>query len=183
MTKILNSAALSILLPAIWLTLAPAAVAGLFGSGAKPKPKPAEQSLLDKYVASATAEHAQEPPPSPGAIWSPSARLTDLGRDVRASQVDDVVTIVVTETVNAAATGASTTERASSANSSITALAGLKSPTGALANLAALTGDQKLNGTGTTTRAATLDATLSARVVSVLPGGLLLIEGAKGSAD
>jgi flagellar L-ring protein precursor FlgH len=179
MTKNVSSVALPIVLAAAWLVLPPSAAAGLFGSGTKPKPKPAEQSPLDKYVASASAEHAQEPAPSPGAIWSPSARLTDLGRDVRASQVDDVVTIVVTETVNAAATGASTTERASSANSSITALAGVKSPTGALANLAALTGDQKLNGTGTTTRAATLNATLSARVVSVLPGGLLLIEGAK----
>ena len=50
---------------------------------------------------------------------------------------------------------------------------------GALANLAGLSGDQKLNGTGTTSRAATLTATLTARVVKVLPGGLLLIEGDK----
>lgn len=142
--------------------------------------KPPEPSALDKYVASASVVREPEGgAAAPGAIWSPAARLSDLARDLRASQVDDVVTVVVTETVNAAASGVSTTERASSANASINSLAGPKAATGALANLASLSGDQKLNGTGTTTRAATLNATLTARVVAVLPGGLLLIEGAK----
>ena len=141
---------------------------------------PPEPSLLDKYVASATAAEEKTPAePAPGAIWSPTARLNDLARDPRASQRDDVVTVIVTENINAAASGASTTERASSANASITSLAGPKAATGALASLLGTSGDQKLNGTGATTRAATLTAVLTARVVSVLPGGLLLIEGAK----
>jgi flagellar L-ring protein precursor FlgH len=105
--------------------------------------------------------------------------LTDLGRDLRASQMDDLVTVLVTESVNAVASGASTSQRASSANASVSSLAGKKSAAGALANLAGLSGDQKLNGVGTTSRAATLSATLTARVVRVLPGGLLLIEGDK----
>ena len=142
--------------------------------------KPPEPSLLDQYIKSASAESEREAvESSPGAIWSPSARLTDLGRDLRASQVNDVVTILVSENVNAVAGGASTTERASSANSSITALAGPRSTTGALSNLLGVTGDQKLNGTGTTSRTATLTATLTARVVKVFPGGLLLVEGNK----
>jgi flagellar L-ring protein precursor FlgH len=141
---------------------------------------PPEPSLLDKYIASATAsEDKTSAEPAPGAIWSPTARLNDLARDPRASLKDDVVTIIVTENINAAASGASTTERASSASANITSLAGPKSPTGALANLLGTSGDQKLNGTGATTRAATLTAVLTARVVAVLPGGLLLIEGAK----
>ncbi len=70
-------------------------------------------------------------------------------------------------------------KRASSANAAITALLGQKSSTGALANLLTQSGDQKLNGTGTTTRTTTLNAVLSARVVKVLPGGLLYIEGSK----
>ena len=56
---------------------------------------------------------------------------------------------------------------------------GRNPPTGALANLLNQSGDQKLNGTGTTTRTTTLNAVLSARVVKVLPGGLLYIEGSK----
>jgi flagellar L-ring protein precursor FlgH len=146
----------------------------------KKKPKVAEPSMLDKYLANALADRDQEAVGVlPGALWSPAARLNDLARDLRASQVNDVVTVLVTETINAAASGASTTERASSANASITSLAGPKAATGALANLLNQSGDQKINGTGTTTRAATLTAVLTARVVKVLPGGLLFIEGAK----
>jgi flagellar L-ring protein precursor FlgH len=135
-------------------------------------------TLLQQYLKSADAS-AEKDEAAPGAIWSPSARLDELGRDLRASHVDDVVTIVVTESVNAVASGVSTTERASSASQSISQLAGIKSPTGALANLLGTTGDQKLNGTGSTSRAATLTATLTGRVVKVLPGGMLLIEGDK----
>jgi flagellar L-ring protein FlgH len=135
-------------------------------------------TLLEQYLKSAAAT-AEKDEALPGAIWSPSARLDELGRDLRASHVDDVVTIVVSESVNAVASGVSTTERASSASQSISQLAGIKSPTGALANLLGTTGDQKLNGTGSTSRAATLTATLTGRVVKVLPGGMLLIEGDK----
>ncbi len=146
-------------------------------SGKREKPQP-EPSMLDRYVTSARSVSALDADgAAPGSLWSASARLTDLARDSRASQLNDLVTIVVTETVNAVASGASTTERASSANSSITSLAGPRAT--ALSNLANLSGDQKLNGTGTTSRAATLSAVLSARVISVLPGGLLLIEGSK----
>jgi len=145
---------------------------------AKKEKKQPELSPLDKYLKSASALSADDSS-APGAIWSASSRLDDLAKDLRANRVDDVVTIVVTETINAAATGASTTERASSANASITALVGPKSATGALANLLTQSGDQKLNGTGTTSRTTTLNAVLSARVVKVLPGGLLYIEGSK----
>jgi flagellar L-ring protein precursor FlgH len=147
--------------------------------GSKKKQKPPEPSLLEQYIRSATAGAEKESEASPGAIWTPVSRLTDLGRDLRASQVDDVVTVLVSESVNAVATGASTSQRTSSANASISSLAGKKSAAGALANLAGLSGDQKLNGVGTTSRTATLNATLTARVVKVLPGGLLLIEGDK----
>jgi flagellar L-ring protein precursor FlgH len=168
---------LTIVLAIVIGATAPAAQPDAKTKRAKKEPEP---SMLDKYLTSASANSGPESfTGSPGSIWSPSARLNDLARDVRASQVDDVVTIVVTETINAAATGASTTERASSAVAAITSAAGPKSPTGALANLLNQTGDQKLNGTGATTRTATLNAVLTARVVKVLPGGMLFIEGSK----
>lgn len=149
----------------------------------KKEKKPPEPSMLDKYLKSAAANPADESVTGgPGSIWSPSARLSDLARDVRANQVNDVVTILVTETINAAATGSSVTQRQSAASASITSAAGPKSPTGALANLLNQTGNQQLNGAGTTTRVTTLNATLTARVVKVLPGGMLYIEGSKDLA-
>jgi flagellar L-ring protein precursor FlgH len=166
----------------VLLALAFAAFALAAGpnSKTKTKTKAPELSTLDKYLKSASAaEDDGSAGTLPGSLWSPIARLNNMASDVRASQVNDVVTIVVTETINAAASGASTTERASSANASITSLAGPKAATGALSNLLNQSGDQKINGTGTTTRAATLNAVLTARVVKVLPGGLLYIEGSK----
>lgn len=154
------------------------ACVSLLPGGAK-KAKPPEPSLLEQYIRSASAADKDAPEPAPGAIWSAASRLTDLGRDLRASQMDDLVTVLVSESVNAVATGASSSQRASSANASVSSLAGKKSAAGALANLAGLSGDQKLNGVGTTSRGATLNAMLTARVLRVMPGGLLLIEGNK----
>jgi flagellar basal body L-ring protein FlgH len=56
--------------------------------------------------------------PSAGSLFSSASRLTDLGSDVRAAQVDDLVTIVVNESASAVATGATQTSRASAATSS-----------------------------------------------------------------
>jgi flagellar L-ring protein precursor FlgH len=168
-------------LPLLFALLVLASAAFPLRAASIPKKKSTKApplTLLEEYLKSAAAS-AEKDEALPGAIWSPTARLNELGRDLRASQVDDVVTIVVTESVNAVASGVSTSERASSASQSISQLAGIKSPTGALANLLGTTGDQKLNGTGTTSRASTLTATLTGRVVKVLPGGLLLIEGDK----
>jgi len=154
--------------------------AGMFGTDKK-KPKPVEGSLLDQYIQSASgADALGASEPLPGAIWSTSSRLNDLARDVRASQLNDVVTVLVSESTNAVATGASATARAVAANSSITQLMGVKSPTGAPANLRGMTGNQTLTGTGTTSRTNTLTDTMTARVVKVMPGGLLAIEGEKG---
>jgi flagellar L-ring protein precursor FlgH len=145
----------------------------------KSKQKEPEPSMLDKYVTGATSREGEPADTAPGALWSPSARLTDMARDLRASQVDDVVTIIVSESTNAVAKGTSSAARTSSASASVNALAGPKGAASALANLAKLSGNTKLDGQGATTRQSSLTATLTARVVSVLPGGLLLIEGGK----
>ena len=137
------------------------------------------QSPLDRYVAQSLARQAEAPPATPGAIWQPGSRLAAAARDVRASQVDDVLTIVVAEQASAVVTGATQTKRVSSTANSITALAGVKSATGALANLANTSGDTELNGQGTTSRTTTITTTLTARVVGVLPNGALVIEAAR----
>jgi flagellar L-ring protein precursor FlgH len=141
--------------------------------------KPPEPSALDKYLQEALRQQGPPPQPSPGSLWSPSSRLTDVGSDVRAVHVDDLVTIVVNEQASAVATGATQTSRASSAQSQISALGGKKSPNGAAQNLLNLSSAQALNGAGTTSRGATLTATLSARVTHVLPNGYLVLEGTK----
>ena len=149
-------------------------------SGAMKKKKAsAPASPLDRYVAEAEARSAEAAATTPGAIWAPGSRLADAARDVRASQVDDLLTIVVAEQASAVSTGTTKTQRTSSSKNSIAALAGLTKATGPLANLANISGDTQLNGQGTTSRNTTLSTTLTARVTHVLPGGALMVEAFK----
>jgi flagellar L-ring protein precursor FlgH len=142
--------------------------------------KPEKQSPLQRFIAEAVGRSADAPSSAtPGSIWSPSARLADAARDLRASQVDDLVTILVAERASAVAKGATKSSRASSAKNSVSALGGLTKSSGPLANLVGLAGESQLSGEGSTSRETVLSTTLSARVTHVLPNGALVVEGAK----
>jgi len=153
---------------------------GASAAADKKAKKPPVPGALDRYIQEALA-HPSSPPaqPSPGSLWSPASRLVELGSDMRASQVDDLVTIVVVESASAVVQGATKTQRTSALSSSVTSLAGKKSATGALANLAGANTASSLDGQGTTSRSASLNTTLSARVTHVLPNGYLVVEGNK----
>jgi flagellar L-ring protein precursor FlgH len=150
----------------------------LWAADTKP-PKPPSESPLDLYVKQATARSSDSTSTTPGAIWVSGSRLADAARDVRASQVDDLLTVVVAEQASAVTTGATQTSRVSSAKNSVSALGGLTKAAGALANLVGTSGDTELKGQGTTSRSTTLNATLTARVICVLPNGGLVVEASK----
>jgi flagellar L-ring protein precursor FlgH len=116
---------------------------------------------------------------TPGSTWQPGGIYGDLTRDLRANQVDDMVTIVVSESASAVSTGSTKSSRASSAQHSVTSLFRPVNAGGALANLLGTTGNQSLQGDGATSRSTTLSATISARVTNVLPNGYLALEGIK----
>lgn len=119
---------------------------------------------------------------SPGSLYMAGGTLADPTRDLRASQVDDVVTIVVSESLSAVASGVTNSSRKSSAVSNIAALAGAVSAAARLANPLNVSGDQELAGTGQTSRNMALTTIISARVVSVTPNGTLVVEGTKDIA-
>jgi flagellar L-ring protein precursor FlgH len=143
------------------------------------KRPPAPAAPLDRYVRDAETRSAEAPAPTPGAIWVPASRLADAARDVRASQIDDLLTIVVAEQASAVTSGTTKTSRSSSAKASVTAAGGVTKPLGPLVNLAGMSGDQQLAGEGATSRSTTLKTTLTARVIHVLPNGALVVEAAK----
>jgi flagellar L-ring protein precursor FlgH len=149
------------------------------GAGPRRNQKPPECSALDRYVEQATAAARAPNDASPGSLWSSGALLTDLARDLRASRVNDTVTILVAENASAVSSGNVQTARTSSAKNSVVALAGKTPPTSALSNLVGLSGDQQLKGAGTTSRQTLLSTTLGTRVVEVLPNGYLVVEGVK----
>jgi flagellar L-ring protein precursor FlgH len=151
-----------------------------FGSIFSHKKKPPEPTALDEYVNAAESRStSEESTRTPGSTWLNSSQMGDLARDLKASRVDDVVTIMVSEQASAVSTGGTQTSRKSSANSSINALAGKTSAAGPLANLANMSSDTELNGSGTTSRTTALTTNLTARVVRVLPNGFLVLEGKK----
>jgi flagellar L-ring protein precursor FlgH len=148
-------------------------------AGARKKPAPPTASPLDRYVNESRARLLEAPPAVPGAIWTPSSRLADSARDLRASQLDDMLTIQVVENASAVAKGTTKTQRTSSAKASVSSLGGISKTAGALANLAGVSGDRQLAGEGTTSRDVVISTTLTARVAAVMPNGALIVEAAK----
>jgi len=161
------------------LTATALVAAAVLAPSASKKPA-AQGSALERYIQEAGGQASEEAAPSsPGSVWSGSARLSDLARDLRASQVNDLITVLVVERASAVAKGSTKSARASSASNSIGALAGLTRAAGPLANLASLSGDTQLSGEGSTSRETVLNTTLSARVTQVLPNGAMVVEGTK----
>lgn len=135
-------------------------------------------SALDRYINEAS-RRADTVGASNGSLWSPVSRFNDLGSDLRAAHVDDIVTIVVNEQTSAVSGGVTKTSRASSAAASVNALGGVLKKTSPWANLANANSSTSLNGQGTTSRTTTLTSTLAARVIGVMPNGNLIVEGVK----
>jgi flagellar L-ring protein precursor FlgH len=158
-----------------------AVLCGTFAmAGQKSANQPRQPSALDRYI-----EEASQPTPSnsqapdSGSLWTPAARFSDLAADLRSRRVDDIVTIVVHESASAVSTGTSKTSRNSSAQSSVSALAGITKAAGPWANLAKAGTNTQLDGQGTTSRSTVLTTTVSARVTHVLLNGNLVVEGTK----
>ncbi len=144
------------------------------------KSKEKQASALDRYIEEATRTQAGEAAAaSPGSLWTPASRMTDMTRDQRASRVADIVTIVVAERASAVSSGTLKSSRSSSTSNSVTKLGGITRATGPFANLAELSGDTQLAGQGSTSRDVVLTTTMAARVTHVLPNGNLVIEGVK----
>jgi flagellar L-ring protein precursor FlgH len=139
--------------------------------------KPADNydELYQRYLASARATASA--PPTADSLW-----MAGLNADLRARRINDLVTIRVSEFVSAQGSADSSLDKSSNASASVTGLFGLESkfpgwldPT----SLAAASGDTSFEGSGSTARAGSLTAVLTARVVDVLPNGDLALEGVR----
>lgn len=109
-----------------------------------------------------------------------NAWLTGLFSDIRARRVNDLVTVQVTENVTASGTADSSLDKNSNTAASLPKLFGIETkfpgwldPT-ALATMGANT---QFTGSGSTNRTGALSATITARVMEVLPNGDLVLEG------
>jgi flagellar L-ring protein precursor FlgH len=141
-----------------------------------PPPSDVYDVLFARYLESARRT-AVAPAAGPSIDW-----MVGLARDRRAHAVNDLVTIRVIESIEGVGTADSALDKESSGAAGVSQMFGVESklpssidPT----NLVAASAATKFKGGGVTTRTGELTATITARVVEVLPNGDLVLEGAR----
>ncbi|BDC52025.1 hypothetical protein F183_A43400 [Bryobacterales bacterium F-183] len=135
-------------------------------------------SAIDQMIRDASLQPGEAAvAPAPGSIFSSSSVMSDLTRDLRATRIHDIVTILVSDRASAISRGTSATQRKSSATGGISTVLGRTIPqaSGALT----MSSDQSLQAQGSTGRESSLSTAVTARVTHVLPNGLLVVEATK----
>lgn len=118
-------------------------------------------------------------------LWRASKRGNHLFQDDRAWQPYDLVTIIISENAEGTKEADTEIETTSEIIAAINNFFGYEADVTEsnssldLANLINAASETEFEGEGDTSRKGTLEATISAMVVEVLPGGVLRIEGEK----
>jgi len=121
----------------------------------------------------------REPDYSRGSLWQGEGGLV---ADHKARGVGDTLTILIVESASASKQASTDTKRSSSISAGVPNFLGLeksRTVTGwaDLANLINASTANSFGGSGSTSRKESLTATISAKVLSVLPNGNLKVEG------
>jgi len=116
-----------------------------------------------------------------GSLFSDSAPNLFLFRDLKARNVNDILTIQISESSTASNSANTSTKKNGDVNIKAANVFGLEKGNSALDFANMLSGSSVLSfaGQGSTSRTGQLQAFVSARVVSVMPNGDLAIEGIK----
>ncbi|AJE02389.1 flagellar basal body L-ring protein FlgH [Geobacter pickeringii] len=143
--------------------------------------------VVQKAEVKTPAFDEQLAPPQPsyssGSIWqAASAGLTE---DHKARRKGDVLTVVIVENASASKEATTDTDRKANVSASIPYLMGLEKSATLFQqltranpnNLVGASTASKYQGSGATTRKENLTATMSAKIVDVLPNGNFMIEG------
>jgi len=121
--------------------------------------------------------------PSRGSIWPGESAANMLFTDKKARYINDIVTIVISESSLGTNKAATNTSRSADSSAGIDAFLGLDhsilSRNAGMGSKIEIGGssESNLKGEGNTTRGGQLEATITARVVRVLDSGNLIIEG------
>ncbi len=118
---------------------------------------------------------------SNGSIWQASSGA--LTEDFKARHKGDIITILIVETASASKAAKTGTSRSTAISAGIPNFMGLETAgvitknLGDLSKLLNASTASTYAGSGSTSRQESLNATISAKVVDVLPNGNLMIEG------
>ncbi len=124
----------------------------------------------------------------PGSLWEEEHSRALLFADRKASKVNDIVTVIITESAAATGSTSTKTDRNSSSAAEVSSLFGLPGSLG-MSNFLGSgapfqpkvggSAQNSFDGSGDTARKNTLSATITARVVSVFPNGTMGIVGTR----
>jgi len=116
-----------------------------------------------------------------GSLFSDSAPNVFLFRDLKARNVNDILTIQIIENSSASNSANTSTKKEGDVSIKAPSVFGIEGGNSALNFASMLAGNSALSfaGQGSTSRTGQLQAFVSARVVSVSPNGDLAIEGIK----
>jgi flagellar L-ring protein FlgH len=161
-----------------WAVVFSAAFVLLFGTPfllASTKSKQDSQKLRSEYIARMQLQSPLDATATLGSLYIRNGAYTDMSADYKARSLGDVVTLLVSETTAAQSTGDVNNSRTFAANSAITSLPGWQS--NAANPLLGMTSSKTLKGQGETSAGSSVTATVSARVISLLPDGSMIVEG------
>ena len=143
--------------------------------------RPREVRELEQHVAELIRQHLQTTTPTSAASRGPAIGwASGLWTDHRARDVNDLITVRVVENVVGTGSADSSLNKSGSLAAALPNFFGLENYLpGALdpANLVRGASGSDFTGGGTTTRAGTLQAVVTARVAEVLPNGTLVLQG------
>ncbi len=133
---------------------------------------------LQTYVAEAAAQAASKQT-ADGSLWVAQGGATNLFRDFKAREVNDVVTILVSESTEANSAADAANSKDTTAKAGFDNLFGAEKKIKELGSAVNGSSSTTFKGSGSTTRATALTTTVTARVKSVLSNGYLVIEGVR----
>lgn len=152
-------------------------IVGLFSAGCfGAKAKVTDPTDLRGYIESAHRSN-KETDIAEGSLWTGNGYYSNLFRDPKARFVNDMLTIVVSETTQAVASADAKNARSTNVTAGFDQLMGAEKGIKELPTLVSGKGNSSFEGSGSTSRATVLQTTLTARVVDVLPNGYMVVEG------
>lgn len=147
----------------------------LLSGGCATQTKDVKTASFDQQLPKPVADYSR------GSIWQ--ANSSGLTEEFKARRKGDIVTILIAETASASKAAKTDTSRATAISAGMPNFMGLETAGfftknfGDLSKLLNASTDSTYAGSGSTSRQESLNATISAKVIDVLPNGNLQIEG------
>ena len=140
-------------------------------------------NTIPPTLAEDTLFYSTQPSSSDGSLWTETSSAGHFFTDPKARTIGDIVTVDIVENASASGNASTKAGKKSSLSAKITSLFGIeksiagKNPNFDPSNMLSASTDTDFDGSGEISRSSKVTATITARVVKVLPNKNLFIRG------